>query len=337
MRTAVERREAMLLRSPNAPPAASPGQGSGFGTSSAMAVPLEHAGEVLGLFYFDTSATRPPFTEDDLRIVASLGHLAAARVVQQRLSEELRRKENLEQEIQVIGRAAQAKSEFLAHMSHEMRTPMNAILGFLHLARGEQASPDLSDYLRKIEDSGRALLELFDHILDLSKIEAGKLELECVPFGIDEVLRQVGDLLGQAAAGKGLALDLTRDADVPARLLGDPLRLRQVLLNLVGNALKFTAKGGIQVAVEHLGTTLCEVRLRVSVQDTGIGMTPAQVTRLFSPFTQADPSTTRRFGGTGLGLAIVRDVAEIYQGSIRLEESEDLGGLLARLKLPLGT
>jgi signal transduction histidine kinase/CheY-like chemotaxis protein/HPt (histidine-containing phosphotransfer) domain-containing protein len=322
VQTAVERREAMLLKAPNAVQAANPGQASPLDTSSAMAVPLEHAGEVLGLFYFDTSATRPPFTEDDLRIVASLGHLAAARVVQQRLSEELRRKQNIE-------RAAQAKSEFLAHMSHEMRTPMNAILGFLHLAKGEQVSPSLADYLRRIEDSGQALLELFDHILDLSKIEAGKLELECAPFKIDDVLHQVSDLLGQTAEGKGLALDLSRDKAVPAQLLGDALRLRQVLLNLVGNALKFTEKGGTRVRVEHLGSAHGRVRLRFLVEDTGIGMTPTQVKRLFSPFTQADPSTTRRFGGTGLGLAISKRLVALMDGEIGVESSLGIGSRFA--------
>jgi signal transduction histidine kinase/ActR/RegA family two-component response regulator/HPt (histidine-containing phosphotransfer) domain-containing protein len=329
VKAAVERREAMLLRSPNPLHAAGPGPVSEHDTSSAMAVPLEHAGEVLGLFYFDTSGTRPPFAEDDLRIVASLGHLAAARVLQQRLSEELRRKQNIERELQAIERAAQAKSEFLAHMSHEMRTPMNAILGFLYLAMGEEVSPDLADYLRKIEHSGRALLELLDHILDLSKIEAGKLELESAPFRIEDVLHQVSDFLGQTAKGKGLTLDLSLDEGVPALLLGDSLRLGQVLLNLVGNALKFTEKGGINVRVEHLETAHGEARLHFSVEDTGIGMTPVQVARLFSPFTQADPSTTRRYGGTGLGLAISKRLVELMGGKIQVESRPGVGSLFA--------
>jgi signal transduction histidine kinase/CheY-like chemotaxis protein/HPt (histidine-containing phosphotransfer) domain-containing protein len=325
VRAAVKRREARLLRAPEAQPPASTGPVPEIATSSAMAVPLEHAGEVLGLFYFHTGPGRPPFSEDDLRIVASLGHLAATRVLQQRLAGELRRTQELEREYRLIEEAAQAKGEFLAHMSHEIRTPMNAILGYLHLALDEELPAGVMEYLQKIERSGRSLLELLDDVLDLSKVEAGMLELERRPFRVMDVLQEVTELLGQTAKTKALSLAVLREEAGPALLLGDPLRLRQVLLNLVGNALKFTERGHVQVSVERLAQTQGELQLRFTVQDTGIGMSPVQVARLFAPFTQADSSTTRRFGGTGLGLAISRRLVELMEGRIWAESSPGQG------------
>ena len=322
----VERREALLLKE-LVPLQEAPGIGPapGIATASAMAVPLEHGGEVLGLFYFDTGRTRPPFTEDDLRIVASLGNLAAARIVQQRLAEELRRKQDVERDFKVIEAADQAKGEFLAHMSHEMRTPMNAILGFLHLAQGEELPPNAADYLQKIEQSGRSLMELLDDVLDLAKIEARKLELESRPFRIEEILLGVTDLLGQTARNKDLTLSMTQGEGTRHRVLGDGMRLRQVLLNLVGNALKFTERGGIQVEVEQVEAIEGTALFQFSVKDTGIGMSSAQIEKLFSPFTQAEPDTTRRFGGTGLGLTISRRLVELMGGHIGVESHPGAG------------
>ncbi|WLT32563.1 ATP-binding protein [Geothrix sp. PMB-07] len=323
VRSALDRREAMLLRESEA--TASPA--SRVATSSAMAVPLEHAGEVLGLFYFDAGRSRPPFTENELRLVASLGNLAAARVLQQRLSEELRRKDTLEQELKAVEAATQAKSDFLAHMSHEMRTPMNAIQGFLHLALKESLPPTAEDYLRRVEQSGQALLALLDDVLDLSKIEAGRVDLECIPFRIPDVLQQVVDLFSHTAAAKGLTLT-ARGAEAAEKvLLGDPTRLRQVLINLVGNALKFTEEGKVGIEVDPLPAPAGEAAFRFSVRDTGIGLSADQAARLFTPFTQAEASTTRHFGGTGLGLAISKQLAELMGGRIWVESGPGLGSL----------
>lgn len=318
VQSALERREAMLLRESEA-------ISSGAATSSAMAVPLEHAGEVLGLFYFDAGRGRPPFSENELRLVASLGNLAAARVLRQRLSEELRRKETLEQELKAAEAAAQAKSDFLARMSHEMRTPMNAIQGFLHLAMKESLPPAADGYLRRVEQSGQALLALLDDVLDLSKIEAGRVDLERIPFRVPDLLLQVTDLFSHAAAAKGLAL-ATRGAETaPQALLGDPNRLRQVLINLVGNALKFTGKGSVEILVDPLAAPEGEAAFRFSVRDTGIGLSADQAARLFRPFTQAEASTARHFGGTGLGLAISKQLVELMGGRIWVESRPGLG------------
>lgn len=320
VRSALERREAMLLREPEASPQ------SGVATSSAMALPLEHAGEVLGLFYFDAGRSRPPFSENELRLVASLGNLAAARVLRQRLSEELRHKETLEQELRAVEAATQAKSDFLARMSHEMRTPMNAIQGFLHLAQKESLPPAAEGYLRRVEQSGQALLALLDDVLDLSKIEAGRVDLERIPFRIPDLLLQVADMFSHAAAAKGLALAVCGAEKAPLALLGDPTRLRQVLINLVGNALKFTEEGSVEVRVDPLAAPEGEAAFRFSVRDTGIGLSADQAARLFTPFTQAEASTNRHFGGTGLGLAISKQLVELMGGRIWVESGPGSGG-----------
>ena len=336
VKNALARREAVLLLEPAPGPAPGTGSATGIATTSAMAVPLEYAGEVLGLFYFDAGRLRPPFMEDELRLVASLGNLVAARIIQQRLAEELRLKQDREQEFIVIEAAAQAKGEFLAHMSHEMRTPMHAVLGFLYLAKGEELSPLVLDYLGKMEQTGLALMELLDEVLDLAKIEARKLDLESRPFRLEAVLREVTDLFGPAALKKGLPLNVHQDEGASALLLGDAPRLRQVLLNLVGNALKFTERGGIQVEVAPLESLQGNLLLRFSVEDTGIGMSAAQLGKLFTPFTQADPGTSRTFGGTGLGLAISKRLVELMGGEIWVESSPGAGSrFLFTARFPL--
>jgi signal transduction histidine kinase/CheY-like chemotaxis protein/HPt (histidine-containing phosphotransfer) domain-containing protein len=320
---ALERREALLLKEPKTQQPGSEADESI--TSTVMAVPMEHDGEVLGLFYFDASRARTPFTEDDLRFVASLGNLAAAKLLQLRLAEELRRKQDLERELRAAEAAAQAKSEFLAHMSHEIRTPMNAVLGFAHIALGEPQTPKAADCLRKIDQSGRSLVAIINDILDLSKIEAGRLELEVISFRLSGVLQHVTDLLSQIAEEKGLLLEAVQDPAISDALLGDPLRLEQVLINLLGNAIKFTNRGEIRLRVELLESAEGRQRLRFAVQDTGIGLAPDQIEKLFSAFTQADPSTTRRYGGTGLGLSISRHLVELMGGSIQVESLPEVG------------
>jgi signal transduction histidine kinase/DNA-binding response OmpR family regulator len=221
--------------------------------------------------------------------------------------------------------ATQMKSMFLANMSHEIRTPMNAIIGLSHLALRTPLNAKQRDYLTKIHTAGTSLLAVINDILDFSKIEAGKLSIESTAFRLDEVIDSVITVTGQKAHEKGLEFLAHLPASVPQCLVGDPLRLGQILTNLVSNAVKFTERGEIRLRVEALESSGERCQLRFSVQDTGIGMTREQADRLFQPFTQGDMSTTRKHGGTGLGLTICRRLVEMMEGQIGLESEPDVG------------
>jgi PAS domain S-box-containing protein len=223
--------------------------------------------------------------------------------------------------------ATSAKSDFLAKMSHELRTPMNAIVGFADLALRSDSDARRLEHLGNIRAASRTLLRIIDDILDLSKIEAGKLTLEHRDFDLGGVLEQVTMLLSQEAAAKGLALKVAHAPQTPLALVGDPQRLEQVLVNLVGNAVKFTERGEIELSVELASRTDRRVRLRFMVRDTGIGLTPEEQSRLFSPFAQADPFSTRRRGGTGLGLAISKQLVEKMGGRIAVESQAGVGSV----------
>ncbi len=214
--------------------------------------------------------------------------------------------------------ANQAKSEFLANMSHEIRTPMNAILGLAELAM--DAAPERqSDYLGKIHGSADLLLNILNDILDFSKIEAGKISIEKIDFGIAEIMDRLHDVTGPRAEEKKLRFSTRVGSDVPENLAGDPLRLSQVLMNLTNNAVKFTERGAVAVTVEVAQNRSEDILLKFSVTDTGIGFTEEQKFYLFQSFSQADSSTTRRFGGTGLGLAICKRLVELMGGEIGAE------------------
>ncbi len=213
--------------------------------------------------------------------------------------------------------STKAKGYFLANMSHEIRTPMNAILGMTQLVLGSEGlNAHQRDYLEKAEHSAKALLRILNDILDFSKIEAGKMEIEMVDFALDALLQDLFKVMETKADNKGVLLRLNIAQDVPLRLVGDPLRLNQVLLNLTDNAIKFTEKGLVTIQVECERQSQDEAILRFCVSDSGIGLTSSQLERLFSPFTQADSSTTRRHGGTGLGLAICKTLVEMMGGQI---------------------
>jgi CheY-like chemotaxis protein/HPt (histidine-containing phosphotransfer) domain-containing protein len=219
--------------------------------------------------------------------------------------------------------ANRAKSTFLANMSHEIRTPMNAIIGLTHLLR-QQATPEQVERLDKINGAGRHLLSIINDILDLSKIEAGKLQLEQGDFALGEVLNQIRSLIGDAAQAKGLRVEIDGD-EVPLWLHGDVMRLRQALLNYASNAVKFTERGSIFLRaklLEDQGETLL---VRFEVQDAGIGLTAEQRDRLFHAFEQADVSTTRRYGGTGLGLAITRRLVNLMGGEVGVDSTLGVG------------
>ncbi|WP_295686413.1 response regulator [uncultured Nevskia sp.] len=221
--------------------------------------------------------------------------------------------------------ASRAKSEFLANMSHEIRTPMNAILGLSQLGNRARDLPQARDYLAKIHSSAQSLLQLLNDVLDVSKIEAGKLSLEATPFQLHAVLENLSGMLSVHAAQKGLELLFDIDASAPDALIGDPFRLGQVLANLTGNAIKFTDAGDVVVRVSVVERGEHEVRLGFAVEDSGIGMSQDEIGRLFRAFSQADSSTTRRYGGTGLGLTICKRLVEMMDGDISIDSQPGQG------------
>jgi len=218
-----------------------------------------------------------------------------------------------------------AKSTFLATMSHEIRTPMNAVLGMAHLLEHTSLTATQSDYLAKLQAASKHLLSIIDDILDLSKIEASKLEIEHLVFSMDDVLDDVATLIGVRASEKGVELIVSRRPNVPVLLLGDPLRVGQVLSNLASNAVKFTEKGEVHVSISLRSRGADHVELLFEVHDTGIGLTAEQQAKLFRPFAQADGSTTRRFGGTGLGLAISARLVSLMGGTIGVKSEVGQG------------
>ncbi|TNF99646.1 MAG: response regulator, partial [Gammaproteobacteria bacterium] len=221
--------------------------------------------------------------------------------------------------------ATKAKGDFLANMSHEIRTPMNAIIGLTDLALRTKLTPKQQDYLSKVHTSAISLLGIINDILDFSKIEAGKMDIESVPFFLDAVLENLATVVSVKTQEKGLELLFSRAPDVPADLIGDPLRLGQVLVNLCNNAVKFTHEGEILVYISLLDKEEGKARLKFSIHDTGIGMTEEQVGKLFQSFSQADTSTSRKYGGTGLGLAISKQLVELMGGRIWVESEPGEG------------
>jgi two-component system sensor histidine kinase/response regulator len=233
--------------------------------------------------------------------------------------------------------ANQIKDEFLANMSHEIRTPMNAIIGLSHLCLQTAMSSKQQDYLKKINGSAKSLLRILNDILDISKIEAGKMEIEHITFELEEVMGNVATIVGNRAHEKKLEFLMQTAPDVPPLLVGDPLRLSQVLINLAGNAVKFTQHGEVTVRVVRARETKDEIVLRFTVIDTGIGMSQQEIDKLFQPFTQADSSTTRKFGGTGLGLTISKRLVEMMGGRIWVESNPGYGSrfiFVARFQKP---
>ena len=270
-----------------------------------------------------------------LTLLVNRGIVVLEKVVENRNKMLVTVNSELEQEIQKLKEAEEArnnaeaasqiKDEFLANMSHELRTPMNAVIGLSHLCLQTELSGKQQDYLQKIHSSAKSLLGILNDILDVSKIEAGKMELDRIPFELDEVMDNLSTILIAKSHEKNIELILEASPDVPSVLIGDPLRLGQVLINLAGNAVKFTQKGEVVVSAELEKEEGDQVCLRFTVKDTGIGMSQKEIDKLFRPFTQADTSITRKFGGTGLGLTISKRLIEIMGGKIWVESTPELG------------
>ena len=262
------------------------------------------------------------------RLIASETHARAQQL------ELLRSEQQVRAAMDEAQQANRAKSAFLANMSHELRTPMNAVLGMAHLLNTTALSLEQQRYLDMIRSSGKSLLGILNDILDFSKIEAGKVELAPAPFDLNDVLHTLSVIMSVNAGDKDLELAIGVEPDVPRLLVADALRLQQVLVNLTGNAIKFTAQGEVSILVECLARDERQATLRFVVRDTGIGISAEQQERLFAPFAQADSSMTRRFGGTGLGLSISKGLVELLGGTIAISSTPGQGSAFS-LTLPL--
>ncbi|MBF0102350.1 MAG: response regulator [Desulfobacterales bacterium] len=308
---------------------------------SILCVPMLFQNRMSGVIYLENNLVTGAFTSERLSVIKMLCAQAAISIENARLYANLEEKvqertlqlehksKELAQKNEELAMASRFKSEFLANMSHEIRTPMNAILGFSGLALKTSLTPKQYDYMVKIESAGKNLLGLINDILDFSKIEAGRLEMETIDFNLNEVMDSVANIVSVKASEKEIEYINTIENDVPTFLIGDPLRLGQILINLSNNAIKFTSSGHVLVKTELIKKDGQYCLLKFSVSDTGIGMTEEQISKLFKAFSQADMSITRKFGGTGLGLAISKNLVEMMNGEISVTSKYGKGSIFS--------
>ncbi|RVU33543.1 response regulator [Rheinheimera riviphila] len=299
--------------------------------AAVLCIPVIVSGQLCGLLYLEHFELSGAFTEDRINLLQLLANQTAILSENTRLYHQVvAANKNLEQKVwertQELASAkikaesaTAAKSSFLARMSHEIRTPINAVIGLSRLANKTSLTLEQQDYLSKIQESGEVLLSLVNDILDFSKIEAGKLELEITRFSLDKVLQRAVNLNALKAHAKSLELICNVDPALPAMLMGDPLRIQQILVNLISNAVKFSDRGVIGIQVKLLQQQDNQLSLQLAISDHGIGITPEQQQGLFQSFSQADDSITRKYGGSGLGLAICKQLCELMGGKIWLE------------------
>ncbi len=283
--------------------------------------------------YFPTFNRWLYFTAAPLKDVN--GNIIGAIETLQDVSERKKAELALQDAKSIAELAANTKAEFLANMSHEIRTPMNAVIGLAHLLNKTDLSTKQSDYVTRIRGAGEILLRLINDVLDFSKIEAGRMQLENVEFNLDDVLSNVATIVVTRAQEKGLELHYAVEPEVPQTLLGDPLRFTQILVNLIGNAIKFTEKGDVTAFLRRIQANEDRILLEVDIQDTGIGMSIDQQGKLFQAFTQADTSITRHYGGTGLGLTISKRLVEMMNGRIWVTSQPGIGSTFS-FQLELG-
>jgi len=303
---------------------------------SVFGSPLLNNGEIDGIIIVYEDISERIEVENDL--CHSKNELEKANSELQRMTEDLEKAISKANKMAVDAEIATiSKSGFLASMSHEIRTPLNAVVGFTDLMLSTNLTDEQKEYIESIHDSSQTFLGLINDILDFSKIEANRVELENIPFNLESIMDEVLNTTGIRAYEKQIEIAQRISPDVPRQLKGDPVRLKQILINLIGNAVKFTTVGHILIRVSLVSKTTSNTIIRFSVSDTGIGIPPNKVERIFQPFSQASGSTTREFGGTGLGLAISKKLAELMQGAIRVEspnpESHNTPGTIFHVDL----
>jgi signal transduction histidine kinase len=289
------------------------------GILSILIVPVFLRDNFWGFVGFDDCHRERFFTENEESILRSGSLLIANALLRNEMTQKLA------SAFEEAHSANQAKSAFLATMSHEIRTPMNSIMGFAELAFDKAISPQVKEYLSKITDSTHWLLNIINDVLDISKIESGKMELENVPFDLHSVFSRCQSVIHPSVTEKGLDLRVYAEPPIGKRLLGDPVRLYQALMNLLSNAVKFTNSGTVKMSSAILRTCDTAITVYFEVKDSGIGMTTEQINKVFDPFVQADSSTTRNYGGTGLGLPMTRNIVELMGGTLTVDSVPDAG------------